>query len=367
MTEYFDSTYMDGPQFNLKCTNFTVDDLKFLNRLRNITAFVCSLISLVILIFLVYNKAFSSLLKRLYCYLIVGTLFAEIVLGLCIEHQWHYKNQETVCVWLGFFSQFTCVTVFILSYEIILHLLCHVVSQIRGSPPLPQCIRSNYCTALLEIVYVVLPLTIATGFAIMPYINNGYGIAGPWCWVQSLNRQCKHVGLVPQMVFYGMYLTVGIVGIAASLVFTFVYCNIASSFRKVRFLLKRTLYVMLFQIFHIVIISFNLSVRAYTLHSRHDKVYGIWLADAFTIPIGVIIFPLGYVLCFYPVKDILLRVFNSFAHRCRLRNYDNNMLQQRITKNATAPESDRITQPSNTFFVVPHPDDFTDEKSPLLV
>ena len=63
--EYFYSAYMDGPQFNLKCTNFTVDDLKFLNRLRNITAFVCSLISLVILIFLVYNKTFLSLLKRL--------------------------------------------------------------------------------------------------------------------------------------------------------------------------------------------------------------------------------------------------------------------------------------------------------------
>ena len=167
------------------------------------------------------------------------------------------------------------------------------------------------------------------------------------------------------MVFYGMYLTVGIVGIAASLVFTFIYCNIASSFRKVRFFLKRTLYVISFQIFHIVIISFNLSVRAYTLHSRHDKVYGIWLVDAFTIPIGVIIVPLGYVLCFYPVEDILLRGFNSIAHKCCLRNYDN-VIQQRITKNATAPESDRITQPSCALFVVLYPDNFTDEKSLLF-
>ena len=75
------------------------------------------------------------------------------------------------------------------------------MSQIRGSPPLPQCNRSNYCysSVLLEVKYIVLPLTIATGFAVMLYMNEGYGLADPWCWVQSLNETCKLVGLVPQM------------------------------------------------------------------------------------------------------------------------------------------------------------------------
>ena len=370
MSEYFDSEYDNGSQFNLKCTNFTVDDLKFLNRLRNVTAFMCSLLSLVILIFLVYSKAFSSLLKRLYFYLVVGTLFTEIFLGLNIEHQWHYKNQEAVCVWLGFFTQFTCVMVLILSYEIVLHLLCLVVSQIRASSPFPRCTRpgSKHCTVILEIAYIFIPLSIATVFAIIPYINKDYGIAGPWCWVQSLNEHCEPAGLMAQMSFYGLYMAVGSVGIAVSVLYILIYCKIVTSFRDARYLLKRTLYVMLFQTFHIVIVSFNFTVRAYTLLSRRHQIYGIWLADAFTLPIGVLIFPLGYIFCLYPIKDIFLRVFKSIAHKCCLRNNDI-MLQQHndITINATAPESDRISQPSSTFFVVPHSDDFDDEKSPLLV
>ena len=71
----------NGSQFNLNCTSFTIEDLKFLNCLRNITAFVCAAITLSILIFLI---SFTSLFKRLYFYLVVGTLFTEIAVALNI-------------------------------------------------------------------------------------------------------------------------------------------------------------------------------------------------------------------------------------------------------------------------------------------
>ena len=63
----------------------------------------------------------STLFKQLYLYLVIGTLLNEIIVGLNIEHQWKYKGQETVCVWLGFFSQLTFVLAFILSYEVVAH------------------------------------------------------------------------------------------------------------------------------------------------------------------------------------------------------------------------------------------------------
>ena len=88
-------------QFNMNCTDFTIEDFKFFNRLRNITALICAAITLAILLFLICQKAFSSLFQRLYFYLVIGTLLTEIAVGLNIEHQWHYQQQETVCVWLG--------------------------------------------------------------------------------------------------------------------------------------------------------------------------------------------------------------------------------------------------------------------------
>lgn len=152
---------MNESQFNMNCTDFTIEDLKFFNRLRNITALICAAITLAILLFLICQKAFSSLFQRLYFYLVIGTLLTELAVGLNIEHQWHYRRQETVCVWLGFFTQWTYVLVFILSYEIVVHLLCLVGTKMKGSSS-PQCqfIRSKCYTVTLEIVTVHCPTSI---------------------------------------------------------------------------------------------------------------------------------------------------------------------------------------------------------------
>ena len=66
----------------------------------------------------------------------------------------------------------------------------------------PQCqfIRSKCHTVTLKIVYIALP--VSTGFAVFPYVKKGYGVAGPWCWVRSLNECCEPSGFVTQMAFY---------------------------------------------------------------------------------------------------------------------------------------------------------------------
>ena len=356
---------INGSQFNMNCTNFTVEDLKVINRTRNIPAMICAVITLAILLYLMYYKAYSSLLQRLYLYLVVGTLFTEIAVALNIEHQWHYKGQETVCVWLGFFTQWTYVLVFIFSYEIVLYLLYLVMLKIRGTP-LPPWMGSKCCTVTVEIIYIVTPLLISTTFAVFPYVKRSYGVAGPWCWVVSLNGDCEPSGFVTQMVFYSMYMAVGVVGIAASLVFLIVYFKLATSFREARQLLKQTLYVMVFQFIHILIVMCNLTLRLYTLLSRRHEVFGLWLAHAFTIPLGVLVFPLGYLLCFYPVKIVQIVYKKIAAFKCCKHKSSNKYVEaQSVTRHATAPVSDRITQPSDTFFVVPHPD-MVSEKSPLL-
>ena len=355
----------DGSQFNLNCTNFTVENLKFINGLRNITAILCSVITLAILIFLIFSKAFSSLLKRLCFYLTVGTFLAEIAIGLNIEHLWHYRGQQTACVWLGFFTQWTCVVVFILSYEIVLHLLFLVVSKVRKSQPCSQCTStgSKCCTWTVETVYIILPFTIATVLSVIPFVKKGYGIAGPWCWMQSLNGECKPSGLVVQMVFYSLYIAVDVVAIGASFVFFIIYLRISSSVKDARSLLKQTLYVMILQIIHILILMYSLTVRVYTLLSQRQQLYGFWMVDAFTIPIAIVVYPFGYLISFYPVKQSVANILKKLTGKCYNKSSQQTQqvdMQQSYCV-ATAPESDRVSQPSDTFFVVPHPDESTEQ------
>ena len=363
--ELEDAYSANESQFNMNCTDFTVEDMKFFNRLRNITALICAAITLAILLFLICQKAYSSLFQRLYLYLVIGTLLTEIAVGLTIEHQWHYRRQETVCVWLGFFTQWTYVLVFILSYEIVVHLLCLVGTKMKGSSSPPQCrfIRSKCYSVTLEIVYIALPVSISTSFAVFPYVKKSYGVAGPWCWIRSLNDQCEPSGFVTQMAFYSLYVSVGVVGMAASLVFAFIYFKMS---KEARHLLKKTLYVMIFQFIHILIVMCNLSLRLYTLISRRDQLYGLWSAHAFTIPIGALVFPLGYLLCFYPVINVILAFFKRIGRMCFKPYMSSRQIDvPNFTKVATAPRSDRVSQPSDTFFIVPHPDELT-EASPLI-
>lgn len=351
---YSEQYYSNESQFNLNCTNFTVEDLKVVNGVRNATASLCSLASLAILIFLICSKAFNSLFKRLYLYLVIGTLVTEIVLALSIEHQWNYKGQETICIVVGVLSQWTYVMIFVLSYEVVFHLLCVVVSQIRGSQQKQH--QRKICTITIEVVYIILPITISTVVAVPPVFMKSYGIAGPWCWVQSLDKNCKPSGLVIQMIFFGMYMTAGIVGITASVVFFIIYCKIAITIQGARKLLKQTLVVMIFQTVHILIIMYNLAARLYTLLSHRHQLYGLWLVHAITLPVGVFVFPLGYLLSFYYAGDTLRNNIISKCGNCKCTGQaQDDEHQHLLTSTGTAPESTRVSPPSETYYIVSHP------------
>ena len=78
-------------------------------------------------------------------------------------------------------------------------------------------------------------------------------------------------------------------------------------------------------------------------------------------------FPLGYFLCFHLVGKIAQIVYKKMVQKCCKRKVRFNPVEaQNVTTHATAPKSNRITQPSYTFFVVPHPSEAQSEQSPLI-
>ena len=271
-----------------------------------------------------------------------------------------------MCVdWI--FHGWTFVLLFIYSYEIIIYLVYLVVSKIcRGSRHPSQCGKYYtvlHCGVITETVYILLPVFIATAFSLPPYKQDKYGIAGPWCFVRSLDDECQPSGMKSQMTFYGMYIGVGVAGIVASLVvFLILYCRLSNHFREVRHLWKHTLYLLAFKFLHILTILCSFACRIYTLKTRRHQMYGLWLLHALAVPLGVLVFPLGYLLCFHDLAPIMYIVKNIACRGCKRNVSQNSTESQRLTSTlpATVPRSSRITQPSYTFFVVPHPSENTD-------
>ena len=88
------------------------------------------------------------------------------------------------------------------------------------------------------------------------------------------------------MGFYGMYYgSRNCRNCCNSDLFAHVYCKLSTSFRKVRILLKRTLYVVVFRFFHILMIMCGVARQVYTLKSRQHERYGLWLLHALAVPL----------------------------------------------------------------------------------
>ena len=343
-------------QFNLNCTSFTEDQLKSLNLTRSITAVVGALLLLSISVLLICHGAFSSRFQRLYFYLLIVTFLVELSISLSIEHQFQYNGQDNVCVFLGFATEWLSVTQMFYTFEIIIYLFFLVIFAIQKN----RFQVSEAYQRLIEALLTILPVVLAFVFSWEPYMSgNRYGLAGPFCWIRSENENCHHVGTRDQMIYYGLYEILGFTGIIAHIVFAIVYCRLASSLKEARYLLQRTLIVMMFQFAYTITITFQLGVRLYTGLSKLQSPYALWLTFSAISPIRQLLFPIGCIICFYSLKTILLECFRKMQRCCckRQRGIYIEVDNPNFMERATIPQSTRISQPSSTFFIVPHPDE----------
>ena len=118
--------------------------------------------------------------------------------------------------------------VFIYAFGIILYLLCLIVTKIRGNL-CSQAVQSKCYQVVLEGSFILLPILLSFAFALFPYFDNNYGLAGPWCWIRSVDDECKSIGMRDQMIYFGLYEAVGVIGLTPSLVFSIVYCKLATA------------------------------------------------------------------------------------------------------------------------------------------
>lgn len=88
------------PQFETlhNCTNFTNQQLKHINLARSLTGVLCMVVATLILVALIFYKAYKSVLQRLFLYITAATVIGEGAFSLAIEHQFFFTILKTQCV-----------------------------------------------------------------------------------------------------------------------------------------------------------------------------------------------------------------------------------------------------------------------------
>ena len=281
-------------QFDLNCTTFTGEQLKRINLIRGVMAMVCVLIVAIILLFLLCYKIYSTTFQRLYIYVIVADLFSEAMQACGIEHQFHYEGQKQVCFYLAFITHWTSIMVFMFAFETIFYLFYLVITQIWSRRDICCCCHPPHSKNCQILLFVLMPITLSFPIAWVPYQNNSYGLAGPWCWVRSIDENCMSIGLRDQMIYFSLYWAVGAVGIAINIIFSVLYHKMTPAFKEAKNLLKLTLILMCFQLVYIIIVTLQLAVRLYTALTGSQQHIALWYMHALVIPIGQLIFLLGY-------------------------------------------------------------------------
>lgn len=109
--------------------------------------------------------------------------------------------------------------------------------------------------------------------------------------------------------------------------------------------------------------------------------FAIWFSIGITYPISLLLFPVAFLLCFYPVSKLfkcavcakVQKCFCFFCDKHKARNKRAVRFQQQPVYSThvvpTFPESTRVSPPSSTYFQVPYTNNFTHittENAPLL-
>lgn len=320
-----------------------------------------------VLILLICNKLYKSIMKRMFLCLVVVTSTKEALHFVSIEHQWQYSGQDIYCIWHGYLQNVTLIAVLLISLLMILYLLYQVYILVYSNP-FPRISQSKCRIVTLEIFYITIPIFVSFAYSLGPLIRGSNGLADTWCWIQSVNENCSYVGLLDQLVFgHGVYEVIGVVTILLTIINIVVYYKLSITFQDARVLLKKTLLLTGCLLVRILFGTFVFAARVLrATEATKINTYPLSITQAMATPLSDLIFPFGFLLFFYSIKNLFIRPASSFAQCCASlccckRNKQRNAYQDlnKTLEARTTPPSTRQSQPSESFYRVSYTGDFT--------
>ena len=119
-------------------------------------------------------------LYRLYVYQVAASaLFSFVLIFQPLAFHFDFNGSTGQCAFIAFLDQFTqCLK---------LTLLAGVTGYLAWSI---HHVTFKF-TVINEVIYIVVSILIAGVIASIPVFTNTYGVAGGWCWIQSVKVNCS--------------------------------------------------------------------------------------------------------------------------------------------------------------------------------
>ena len=337
----------------------------------SITATVCLLVITLMLLLLIFYKAYISTLQWLLLYLMVFTIIQEACLTVGYATLFEYSEKESFCNVISIVWLCSATACYLSVFVIIIFLPYKVCEQMRGDP-FPRLSRSTcFCVAMqCFFIFIVLAIPLA---CTLPLAHRGYLLLQPQLCNISLTRfrnlvgenSTNHVfisGLVPTFVS-----TIDLIGIfVITIALSVVFCRLAREYRETRITLRRTIMLLgFFVVLTIISVVFNIGAFSGMMIylAKPDKLSklfnGLEVLYAVVLPVNQLTFPLALLFYFYSFNLFRWRAIKRAAAewRCFRSCCGRENAPQEA---ATAPGSHRVPAPSVTFFDVPHTGAFTD-------
>ena len=332
----------------VNCSNITLGHVHGLALVRGVVSMFCFLLCLAAFIFeLVYicrMKGKSTTLQRLFVYLTISNVFYTGVLSLHVEHYFNYDEavQCVVCMIVGFSDQYGGSVQLLLTLGIVVKLFHKVFSICR-----PKNISKGHFfhhhlkyEALFVVVCFVLPLMVIW----IPFMNNGpggYGLDGPWCWIDSLADDCgddTEAFLEQLLLWYVPFAAVSfaslfcIVAIIIFLIYICLHHNMKTRKNIITVLFDMLLLIPFLVVFCCVCLTEVSIVIIFRelVHSSINK-YVTWMVYAIVTPIGGGVMPIAFFIYLLRKKNL------SIPHE-----------MQDVSRARTVRDSERVSVNSYT-------------------
>ena len=318
-------TYNFALQSN--CSNITEKDLKAMNGITVAAALVEFLVVAILLAYVLIRREYKRVLERLFIYLLFATLLREAVLVSNVEHQFEYKQKDSVCSVLGALNLYTAVLVVVIVVSAIIYFLRRIAYR-----------KSKFAAfgKEFELGFVTLTFLVPLIFSLGLFYTDIFGLSTAWCSLREYDKNCHKTNPVKKsLAGYGVFLLTGILCTILVAAMVLIYCRIARRKIKQATILKRQAVILsACLIAGTAFLAFVLTVSNIP---RFNEQFIIFYIHTVVLSIFDILYPLVFLLN--------LKCQAVVATRKRRSQY---ITLPESTLNASAPESDRFSANSNT-------------------
>ncbi len=261
-------------------------------------------------------RQYRTFVHRLLVYLMVVAFFQGVATGSEVAPVHHNgrvvevrHGLNPVCIAIGFAAQVTVSQLMMIFVWILVYLVLLVVFQYRAN------------SKRHEIAGLVISLGLPLTFNWLPFIHNMYGLAGPWCWIRTTNKDCRdHIkaGVIYQFtLFYGPQALLILVSFVSFLVIVAIICKrylnhsrerLHSQHSSYQQALKESLPLLIYPILYNIITGVMITNRIYyaiTTANGKPPYYPLWFAHTIADPLRILFIPLAYLLHPGTIRNLL--------------------------------------------------------------